>query len=166
MKVRLAVVGGLVAVATLSSGCSSGSSSKPAAASAKGSSTTAKAGVSPSTSGLPANIPRSEQFCALTSALADKFKGAKKPDNPAELAPYIRDLVAFLQQASSVAPAALQPDVQRLTQFYAPLADQIESGKASTANILSKLGDAAAASTRLREYFSKICGVDDKVFTL
>ncbi|HUQ62158.1 MAG TPA: hypothetical protein VM121_00200 [Acidimicrobiales bacterium] len=157
-------VAAVLAFGVVFSGCSGGddSPSKPAAAK-NSSSTTAKV----NNAALPPNVPRSDQLCALTSTLADKFKGAKKPEAPAELVPYIRDLNGYLQQAAAVAPPVLVPDIQKLAEFYAPLADQIESGNAAAlANRPQQLGDLAGASNRLREYFSKICGVDDTVFNL
>jgi hypothetical protein len=166
MRVRLGWVTAVVAFLVVVSGCSGGgddSSPKPTTAGDKGgSSTTAK----PATSLLPANVPRSEKMCALTSALAAKFKDAKKPDNPAALVPYIHDLTAFFEQAEGVAPAILVPDIKKLAGFYGPLADQIESGNVAAAANRPQLSDLAAASNRLREYFSKICGVDDSVFNL
>ncbi|MDQ6929030.1 MAG: hypothetical protein M3159_10295 [Actinomycetota bacterium] len=161
MKVRLVVIAAIAALSMTATACSGGSSkssAKPAAV--QGTSTTSEAQAAVT---LPPNIPRSEQFCSLTSALADKFKGAKRPEGPEEMKPYIKDLATFFQQATAAAPAALASDVQQLNQFYASLSARLETGTPGPA-VPTGLKDLASASTRLRLYFKGVCGVDDSVF--
>lgn len=148
-------------VATGCSGGSSSSSAKPATTTARKATTTAPP---VSTTALPANTPKSEQFCAMSATLAGKFKGAPKPTAPAELVPYLRAIAAFLDQSISAAPPVLVPDLKKLSQFYGPLAERVASGSSASPGTGFQLGDLAASSGRLREYFSRFCGVDDKVF--
>ena len=165
MKVRSVVMTAGLVVAIVVTGCSGGGSSS---SSAKPAATTLGKGTAPptpvSTTVLPANTPKSEQFCAQSAALAEKFKGATKPTAPAEMVPYLRDIAAFLAQSISVAPPVLVPDLKKLSLFYGPLADRVASGSSASPGTGFQLGDLAASSARLREYFSRFCGVDDKVF--
>ncbi len=163
MRLRLAALAFAVALC-VTTACSGGSgkSDKASATStvAPGTSTTVKG--KPEVT-LPPNIPRSEQFCAFPVALANKLKGAKRPNGPEEVKPYIHDLATLFQQAAPAAPPQLAADVQKLNQFYTSLAQRLDSGT-NGPSLPSGLADLTASSTRLRQYFKTVCGVDDSVF--
>jgi hypothetical protein len=113
---------------------------------------------------LSPGIPRSEQFCSFPLALSAKLKGAKKPNGPEEVKPFIHDLATLFAQAAPAAPPQLAADVEKLNKFYTSLSQRLDAAGAASPLPGGGLADLTDSTNRLREYFRTVCGVNDDVF--